>query len=116
MAGALRTNRASTDRPFPAMPEVSEFEFRRAFMDKLPDLHQLSAHGRFWRLASGYGLEKDLHLPVNAILPTWELSVPHCLTTIGLLTSEAPTGVFLNRGLTTRKRCGGLLNGTNGGL
>jgi hypothetical protein len=53
---------------------------------------------------------------VDAILPAWELSVLHCLTTIPLLTSEARTGLTLNRVLTTEKRYDGFLSGTNGGL
>ncbi len=48
--------------------------------------------------------------------PPWELSVLHCLTTIPLLTSEARTGLTLNRVLTPRKRYDGFLSGTNGGL
>jgi hypothetical protein len=53
---------------------------------------------------------------VDAILPAWVLSVLHCLTTIPLLTSEARTGLTLNRVLTTEKRYDGFLGGTNGGL
>ena len=53
---------------------------------------------------------------VDAILPAWELSVLHCLTTIPLLTSGVRTGLTLNRVLTTEKRYDGFLSGTNGGL
>jgi len=53
---------------------------------------------------------------VDAILPAWELSVLHCLTKMPLLTSEAHTGLTLNRALTTEKRYDGFLSGTNGGL
>jgi hypothetical protein len=52
----------------------------------------------------------------DAILPAWELSVLHCLTTIPLLTSEARTGLTLNRVLTTEKRYDGFLSSTNDGL
>jgi hypothetical protein len=54
--------------------------------------------------------------PSMLYCPAWESSVLHCLTTIPLLTSEARTGLTLNRVLTTEKRYDGFLSGTNGGL
>ena len=53
---------------------------------------------------------------VDAIFPAWELSVLHCLTTIPRLTSEARTGLTLNRVLKTEKPYDGFLSGTNSGL
>jgi hypothetical protein len=53
---------------------------------------------------------------MDDIFPTWERSVLPSLTTIPLLTSEARTGLTLNKVLTTEKRYNGFLSGTNGGL